>query len=179
VSPIDRRSHEITGRDQIVNTMTRTVIAAALLCLPASSPAAERDDPLSPFPGPGAGFKRTVIRLPALEDEQDYKVEIMVGKTMQVDRCNQHWFMGSLEEKTVEGWGYPYWVLPKASGPASTLMACFPRGEKREAFVRVNGDGYLMRYNSRLPLVIHVPSDFEVLYRLWQAQKEIGEAVEE
>ena len=162
-----------------MRTTTRAILAVALLCLPASSPAAERDDPLFPFPRPEAGLKRAVIRLPSLEDEQDYKVEIMVGKTMQVDRCNAHWFTGSLDERTVEGWGYSYWVLPEARGPMSTRMACLPREGKRAAFVRVSGDGYLVRYNSRSPLVIHVPIDFEVRYRLWRAEEEIGEATEE
>lgn len=161
-----------------MSAIRRTAIAVLFLCLPASSPAAERPDPLSPFPRAEAGFKRTVIHLPQLEDEQDYKVEILVGKTIQVDGCNRYSFLGSMEERNVEGWGYPYWILPKVEGPISTLMACIPHRPTREAFVLVRGDGYLVRYNSRLPVVVQVPADFEVRYRLWQAQKEIGTATE-
>jgi ecotin len=156
----------------------QAIVAAAVLCLSASSSGDQRADPLSPFPGPEAGFKRAVVHLSSLEDEQDYKVEIMVGRTMQVDSCNHYSFNGSLEERTVEGWGYSYWVLPKAKGPWHTLMGC-RSPEMREAFVRVYGNGYLLPYNSRLPLVIHVPADFEVRYRLWHAQKEIGETTAE
>lgn len=164
---------------QLWKTTKRAALAAALLCLPASSPAAEQPpDPLAPFPKAEAGFERRVIRLPKLEDENDYEVEILVGKTISVDSCNRYSFMGSLEERTVQGWGYSYWVLPKVTGPMSTLMACFPRG-RHDAFVRVSGDGYLLRYNSRLPVVIHVPEGFAVRYRLWKAQEEIREATAE
>jgi hypothetical protein len=73
---------------------------------------------------------------------------------------------------------YTYWVLSKASGPASTLMGC-PDNSLHAEFVRVQGDGYLVYYNSRLLMVIYVPKDFEVRFRLWQAQKRTSAAKEE
>ncbi|MET5115459.1 ecotin family protein, partial [Burkholderia pseudomallei] len=80
--------------------------------------------------------------------------------------CNQHWFGGDLQPETVPGWGYPYYVLTDAKGPAATRMAC-PGQESQQAFVPVRGRGYLLRYNSLLPIVVYEPKEFEVRYRLW------------
>ena len=152
-------------------------IIIGLLSLLAWTAGAEQKDALHPFPKAEEGFKRTVIRLPQLANEENIKVEIIIGKTMKVD-CNHHWFGGSLEAKNVEGWGYTYWILPKAGGPASTKMGC-PDRSLHDEFVHVQGDGYLLRYNSRLPVVIYVPKNFEVRYRLWQAQEKTSYAKEE
>lgn len=80
-----------------------------------------------------------------------------------------------MEERTLEGWGYSYYRLDKVSGPASTLMAC-PDSKKTEAFVPVVGDGFLLRYNSKLPVVVYVPKDVEVRYRVWSASQDVQKA---
>lgn len=121
---------------------------------------------LSPYPKPADGQVQHVIELPALEDENAAKVEIIVGKTMTVD-CNNHVFSGSLEQRTAEGWGYDYFVLDSLGNGATTLMGC-PEGAEREAFVQ-SSDETLVRYNSKLPLVIYTPEDVQVRYRIWQA----------
>ena len=107
---------------------------------------------MKPYPTPDDGVVRTVFRLPALANEVDRKVEVIVGKTLQVD-CNHHWFSGDLESRIAEGWGYTYWVLEKAAGPVSTMMACPPDETGSEAFVQVRGEGFLQRYNLSL---IHI-----------------------
>ncbi len=132
----------------------------------------EQND-MKPYSAAQEGFERMVFRVPIAENEADRKVEIIVGKTLSVD-CNRTWFGGSLEKRVAKGWGYPYFVLGKITGPASTMMAC-PGDEKRtEAFVSVRGKGFLQRYNSKLPMVVYVPEGFEVRYRIWQAGNEIG-----
>jgi len=156
--------------------MRPTPMTAILaLTLAAATPvmAASLKD-VAPYPEAEKGFTRQVIHLPAQADESAYKLEILAGKTLQVD-CNRQRLGGSLEERTLEGWGYNYYRLDKVSGPASTLMAC-PDGKKTQAFVPVVGDGFLLRYNSKLPVVVYVPKDVEVRYRIWSASQDVQKA---
>lgn len=146
-----------------------------LIWLPLQGKAAERSDELAPYPASEAGLTRWVFRMPALDQEQDHKVEIIVGKTLKVD-CNPTWFGGDLEQRVLEGWGYPYFRIPEIGQRASTLMACPPEQEPKDAFVTVRGEGFLQRYNSKLPVVVYAPDGFEVRYRVWSAAPEIGRA---
>jgi ecotin len=59
------------------------------------------------------------------------------------------------------------------------MMACPPGEEKRQVFVQVRGDNMLLRYNSKLPIVVYAPTGFEVRYRIWAAGEEIKKAVVE
>ncbi|WP_339519156.1 serine protease inhibitor ecotin [Pseudomonas proteolytica] len=148
----------------------------AMSVLAAQANAAKLED-IAPYPKADAGYVRQVIHLPAKPQEQDFKVEILAGKTLLVD-CNQQRLGGVLEEKNLEGWGYPFYRLEKVSGPMSTMMAC-PDGKTREDFVPVVGDGFVLRYNSKLPIVVYVPKDVEVRYRIWSASTTVEKASEQ
>ena len=160
--------------------MKPLVISAALLfslsTLSGVANAAKLED-VAPYPKADKSFSRQVIHLKKKKNEDDYKVQIIAGKTLQVD-CNKQRLGGKLEEKTLKGWGYPMYRLNKVSGPATTLMAC-PEGKTHAEFVPVVGDGFMLRYNSKLPIVLYVPKDIEVRYRIWSASKQIKQAVAE
>ncbi len=152
----------------------QAMIMLAML-VPLGASAGKGQDDMHPYPAAEEGFQRMVFRVPVKQNEADHKVQIMVGKTLLVD-CNQTWFMGRLEKQVAKGWGYPYFVLEKVAGPASTMMACPAGQEKTQAFVSVRGEGFLQRYNSKLPMVVYVPQGFEVRYRIWAAGEEAGRA---
>jgi ecotin len=132
---------------------------------------------VAPFPKPESGFTRQVIHLAPQPRENDFQVEILAGKTLAVD-CNSQRLGGILEEKNLEGWGYPFYRLEKVIGPMSTKMAC-PDGKSTQDFVPVVGDGFMLRYNSKLPIVLYVPKDVEVRYRVWSASSKVEKAVTE
>ena len=138
--------------------------------------AAKLED-VAPFPKADSGFTRQVIHLAPQQQEDSYQVEILAGETLAVD-CNRQRLGGMLEEKNLEGWGYPFYRLEKVIGPMSTLMAC-PDGKSRQEFVPVVGDGFMLRYNSKLPIVLYVPKEVEVRYRIWSASSKVEKAVQE
>lgn len=153
-----------------------TTIALCLATLATSATAAETAlEKIAPYPKAEAGMIRQVITLPAQTDESAYKVELLPGQELDVD-CNQHRLGGELESKTLEGWGYDYYVLEKVTSPVSTMMAC-PEGKKSRKFVTAHlGDDGMLRYNSKLPIVIYTPANIEVKYRIWKAESQLKNA---
>lgn len=139
------------------------------------SPGVSAGFDMSPYPAPKPGYRRMVFFLPVLSDEENHKVEIIVGKMLHVD-CNKHWFIGHLSEELARGWGYTYFSLNLVTGPTSTLLACPPKQQDRLTFVPVVSDEGLLPYNSKLPMVVYVPSEFEVHYQIWTTDGKQGEA---
>lgn len=126
------------------------------------------------FSPPEKGQLRYVLQLQAHDDESNYKVELIVGKTVEVDVTNQYFFNGKILKETIAGWGFPRYLV-KALGPmAGTLMAVDPNTPKVERFVHLGGEPYLIRYNSRLPIVIYVQEGVEVRYRIWSTDSVMG-----
>lgn len=154
------------------------LIAAACVSSSAFASETPKQQPLekvAPYPQADKGMKRQVIQLPVQQDEANFKVELLIGKTLEVD-CNQHRLGGQLESKTLEGWGYDYYVFDKVTSPVSTMMAC-PDGKKTKKFVTAGlGDDAMLRYNSKLPIVIYTPTNVDVKYRIWRADETIGNA---
>lgn len=139
----------------------------ALACALPLSACAASPQIIKPYPQPGKGQQRHVIEVPTQTNEADYKIELIAGKTMEVD-CNHYSLGGQWQRKSVEGWGYDYYELEQVSPATSTLMAC-PDNTRQQAFVAVGGEPLLVRYNSQLPLVIYTPDDVEVRFRVWSA----------
>jgi len=119
------------------------------------------------FPKTLAGYERYVIDLPQEENEDKFEVEILVGKTDKFD-CNNQMLSGTFETKTIEGFGYDYYVFKSDGTIASTMMGC-PDNTKIEKFVSRSEK---VRYNSKLPVVIFAPKGFEVKYNVWSAGQE-------
>ena len=159
------------------NTSKSVIALLALTCLNAyASDALQPLSKTAPYPQAEQGMKRQVIDLPAQREESNFNVELLIGQTLEVD-CNRHRLGGQLTRKTLEGWGYDYYVFDKVTSPVSTMMAC-PEGKKSKQFVTANlGENSLLRYNSKLPIVVYTPANIEVKYRIWKADEKVENAV--
>jgi ecotin len=116
---------------------------------------------------------RYVLQLSKQDDESVFKVELIVGKTVQVDEKNRYFFGGNIEKETINGWGYTRYNVSKIGPMAGTRMAVDPNLPKVTKFITLAGDPYIVRYNSRLPIVVYVPEGVEVRYRIWTTKAEV------
>ena len=129
-------------------------------------------DILEAFPAAEKGMVRYVLQLPQQDDESIFKLELIVGKIVEVDEKNKYFFGGNIEKVTITGWGYPRYTVRKIGPMGGTLMAVDPDAPKVARFISLSGEPYIIRYNSRLPVVVYVPEDVEVRYRLWTTEAE-------
>ena len=128
------------------------------------------------FPPAGEGQTRFVVQLPHKErgEDDNFKVEIFVGKVMPTDGVNQVRLGGEIESKLLDGWGFTYYSVEAFGPAASTLIGVPPGTPEVKKFVSM--PSLLIPYNSRVPLVIYVPKAGEVRYRIWQASETMNSA---
>ena len=142
------------------------------------APAPNHARQMKAFPAAEKGMKRFVAHLPKLKDEQAFRVEIIVGKTVEVDTANRHFFGGRIESENIKGWGYTRYIVRKLGPMAGTLRGSIGGIKKEQRFVKISGEPFLIRYNSRLPVVVYVPEGAEVQFRVWSAGERTHEMEE-
>lgn len=147
----------------------KTIATIAFLLWAGSSFSFAADN-LKAFPAAEEGMTRHVITLPQQTDEADFRVELIIGKTVKIDAANRYFFGGQLETESIPGWGFERYVLRQLGPMTGTLMAVDPAIPRADRFITLGGEAKLLRYNSRLPLVVYVPHDVEVRHRIWRAQ---------
>jgi len=130
-------------------------------------------DNLKAFPPAESGMVRYVLQLPAQEDESLLKVELLVGQIVQTDVKNRYFLGGKIEQQTIKGFGYTSYKVSKIGPMAGTLIAVNPDEPKVDRFITLGGEPYLIRYNSKLPVVVYVPDGAEVRYRIWRTGAEM------
>ena len=163
-------------------TALACLLTLGLVAAETASPPAKRPDDDShwqkAYPAAKAGQRRIVIHLEAKPNEDEWKVELLVGKVMETDGVN-HVALGGpgVEEKTVQGWGYTYFEAPVAKGEWSTLIGVPPDKKPVPTFVTYPAVGPF-RYNSRLPIVVYVPEGYEVRYRFWRTAGDFAKGEE-
>ncbi len=125
----------------------------------------KRTEPMdiSMYPKADENQVRHIIELAPLKNEETVKVEIYLCKEMEVD-CNIHRLEGSLTAKELSGWGYNYYVFETNGKIISTLMNC-PDGKLTKKDVM--SESKLLRYNSKLPIVVYSPKGYKAKYRIW------------
>ena len=126
------------------------------------------------YPKAEEGMVRYALFLEPKADESRFRVELIVGKVIETDGVNKYGFGGKIEAESIKGWGYTKYVVDKNAldNPFSTRMGVPPGTPKVKKFVPLSGAPTLVRYNSKLPVVVYVPAGGEVRYRIWEAPPE-------
>jgi len=143
---------------------------------------------LTGYPEPAPGLKRWVIQpsglLPKSADPLisahplDWRIQLIVGQTVTLD-CNA---------KRLSGTGMTMRMLPKASGKAlfevkgpvaviSTKMACPDDQPIRTSFLSLGKQPYLVPYNASWPIVVDLPENVQLRWRVWKAETRQQNAV--
>ena len=151
-----------------ISNVLRALVSIVLVVIGCIATACSANN-MQAFPPADEGMTRYVINLPQQEDESAVRVELIIGKMVKTDAGNHYFFGGTLETESIPGWGFNRYILRKLGPMAGTLMAVDPSAPLVERFITLGGETPLLRYNSRLPLVVYVPTGVEVRYRLWRA----------
>ena len=143
---------------------------------------------LTGYPQPAPGLKRWVIQpsglLPKSADPLisahplDWRIQLIVGQTVTLD-CNS---------KRLSGSGMTMRMLPNASGKAlfevkgpvaviSTKMACPDDQSSRSSFLSLGKQPYLVPYNASWPIVVDLPENVQLRWRVWKAETRQQNAV--
>ena len=127
---------------------------------------------LKAFPAAKDDQKRFVIVLPdkIRAEEGAFKVELIPGKVKMTDGVNRVFLSAKIELRPLKGWGYTFYEVTGKDRMASTRIGVPPGTPKVEKFVA--GQSLMIRYNSRLPVVIYAPKGYEIRYRIWKAGEE-------
>ncbi|HAY78515.1 MAG TPA: proteinase inhibitor I4 serpin [Planctomycetaceae bacterium] len=154
------------------------IVIAGILAMTLNSLGAAEDRYLKAFPPAGEGMTRFVILLPHKErgEDQDFKVEIYVGKEMETDGVNMVRLGGKIEAKPLKGWGFTYYEVAKFGPAMSTRIGVRPGTKPVKKFVTMPST--TIGYNSRIPLVVYVPQGGAVRYRIWKAGDKTEQAKE-
>ncbi|TPP47753.1 ATPase associated with various cellular activities (AAA) family protein [Leishmania donovani] len=103
---------------------------------------------------------------PEPASQQRRYVELIPGRVEKVDGANVYRMGGSIEERTIDGWGYTYYVVTLTTMSGTLMMPLGDTALKRPRFVAMSTNN-LYRYNSQLPIVVYTPKDGELRYRIW------------
>jgi ecotin len=171
-------SHKGAESDLTIKTMKKQISTLIFAVVALAAPVIANDQDSmwqKAYPAAEKGMNRFVLHLPKLADESAAKVELIVGKEQETDGVNIVHLGGNIVESDVEGWGYPRYDVTIGPG-MSTLIGVPPGQATVKKFVTLAGNPYLIRYNSKLPVVVYVPEGYELRYRIWTAGEETKSA---
>lgn len=129
------------------------------------------------FPKPAKGMTQYVIEVPfsSMEVDATKKVELIIGKNTEVDKCNRFGLAGTLEKKDLQGFGYNYYEFKTDGQIMGTMMGCSDTG-KITKFVSATPS--LLDYNGRMPIVVYVPDGYELKYKIYKAEPDTYQALQ-
>ncbi|KAH9600792.1 Proteinase inhibitor I11 [Trypanosoma melophagium] len=123
------------------------------------------------LPLPAENEKRCVFLLDPLENEKaerdDYMLELLPGRIEAVDTVNRHYISGIVSAHEVPGHDYTYYFVKLGPVVAATRYAPMPCVLPEKKFLSIYSP-QLIQYNSKVPVVVYLPKNAQLRYRLWK-----------
>ncbi|CAM42072.1 putative ecotin [Leishmania braziliensis MHOM/BR/75/M2904] len=120
-----------------------------------------------PYPAAGPCQKRTVIYLPQQDsavEQHHLRVQLIPGRHVRCEDGCFYQLTGTVSEETLQSWGYPYYVVTLDDIYPAQCSPSDPANPR--TFVPLR-ESPMIPYNSKRPIVVYVPEDAEVRYRVW------------
>ena len=114
------------------------------------------------FPTPEKDYILQYITLPYVVSEENLKVEVYVGEDI-LSGYSSYTLNGEINEYTLEGYGYPYYIVKSEGLSLSSDAISFENNAKRFVYMPTK----LLSYNSQVPLVFYIPKNLKVRYRIY------------
>lgn len=128
------------------------------------------------YPEPKEGFKRVDIKLPAIKNEDDYKVEVNFSMMYEMLDCEKGGFtLPDFETRYLKPpHKYPYYVIDEnkyevAVGRNGTC------GSKKVQKKIYSYKPILIEYSSIFTYRYYIPKNINVEYRIWKAEPHFTE----
>lgn len=131
------------------------------------------------YPCAGPNRRRFVVRIPSQNhspsSSSEIKVELWYGKWTIGDGANKYWLMGSddetfgsrLVEKRSERGCKKYWEVLGSCDVWDSQLLAFPV-KRIPTFAR--GPSTFLDYNAGESIVVYVPYDVDVKWRIWRPE---------
>ncbi|EFK36344.1 Ecotin precursor [Chryseobacterium gleum] len=132
------------------------------------------------YPEPEKGMKRVDLKLPKIENDKDYKVEIRFGMEIEVSDCSAisdfGFNMKNLEEKyAILPYRYPFYILPKEVPVDiisfnNTESNCDKTKKVKKKIL--SSQKIFREYSGYYAIPFYIPEKWSVEYRLWKVNSE-------
>lgn len=114
-----------------------------------------------------SGYKVNSFSFPSNRSEAEkskLKIEIVAGKSMEVDDCNDYVLTGNFEKKSMIN-GNNYYIFNTDGTVVSTTKDCLNKTTQTKFVI---GNGLLLNYNNQIPAIVYTPNGIESRYRIWE-----------
>lgn len=125
-------------------------------------------------PSPREGERRCLFVLDPLEhyvESKDRMVELLPGRVETVDGVNTYYINGCTTEEKFPGLDYTCYRVDLRDTYRSRC-AVPPEATPEEKFISQR-HRKLIPYNSRKPVVVYLPEDAQLHYRIWTGGQEV------
>lgn len=129
--------------------------------------------PAAEHPPPGEGETRCTFLLDPLssvDERENRMLELIPGRVEQVDGVNENFLAGTITKEGMKGCSYPCYRV--ALGPRGSTRRAVPPGTPPVMQFVPLGNRKLIAYNSKAPVVVYMPEDAKLKFRVWKGGEE-------